>query len=148
MPVDERLSPVIVVRPKWHVIVVVLLTVFLCFGGLAVVILRQDAQSPAELIIKVLLALVLSTGGIFVIGNIVGDTFTRFTDAQLQRPSLFGMKRYRWDDLKLIRGRGNLVDFVFSTGTFRMNFYLFANSQEMIRFVRKRVPEALIDASS
>ncbi len=67
-------------------------------------------------------------------------------DTYSQRRTLFRVRRYGWTDMKWIRGRGNLVDFVFSAGKFRMNLYVLANSRELVRFVRARVPEALIDA--
>jgi hypothetical protein len=85
-------------------------------------------------------------GGAYLIWALLRDAGTRFTETSVIRPSITGMRIFPWVEIKQIRGRGNLIDFLFSTGRFRLNLYLFRDSQDVVRYVRARVAESIIAA--
>jgi hypothetical protein len=62
------------------------------------------------------------------------DSTTSFLPEGVTRPTVAGRRTYRWSEITEIRGRGNLVDFKFASGAFRMNLFLFKNSAAIDAF--------------
>ena len=146
MSVNGHVPSHLITRPRWHIIIPAVTIVACVFGGLTVVVSKLDAHSLGDILTQIALAIALFVGGLYIVGSILSDAFTRFTEIYVQRPTLSGARRHSWSDLSAIRSRGNLVDFVFASGGFRLNLYLFSNPRDIVAYVRAHVAESQIDA--
>lgn len=98
--------------------------------------------SPTALVVGALVVF----ANVYLIWVIMRDCATRFSLDGIARPTVAGRRTYRWSDIVEIRGRGNLVDFKFASGAFRVNLFLFRNSAAIVAFVRTQVPPNVITA--
>jgi len=136
-----------IAQPKKYVMSVLPFALSVVVLGCTLIMATQPAHSSSDWVLRACLVAVMLLGGVYVVANILFDAFTTFDESGIKRPTFTGRRTYRWDEIRLIQGRGNLVDFVFATGSFRLNLFVFRNDREVVSFVRDHVPSERIKAT-
>lgn len=73
----------------------------------------------------------------------------KYTDVEIERPSIFGSKTLRWDEIKEVRNitTGNIV-LVDSDTKININPNLFVDPQKLFAELRSRIPETVFPSEA
>ena len=93
--------------------------------------------------------IILFYGGIILIFGYLGSLpinqlMMKYTDVEIEQPSIFGSKTLRWDEIKEVRNitTGNIV-LVGSATKININPNLFVDTQRFFAELRSRIPETV-----